>query len=95
MCIISSNHAGLFVVACLMPADPINGMVDCDERDDGILSYQDTCTTTCNTGYEIHSGDVMRTCQSDRTFSGTIATCIRSKSANWHSRVLLHSNVEL
>jgi len=62
-----------------MPANPMNGMVTCDPGDDGILSYQDTCTTACNTGYEIQSGDVMRTCQSDGTFNGTIATCSRSK----------------
>ena len=36
-----------------------------------------TCTTTCNTGYDIQSGDVMRTCQNDGLFDGIDATCGR------------------
>ena len=42
----------------------------------------ETCTTTCNIGYVIQSGDANRTCQSDRTFSGMDATCGRGVSRN-------------
>ena len=59
-----------------MPNNPMNGMVTCDEGDDGILNYQDTCTTSCNTGFMV-DGDTTRTCQSNMMFNGTEATCSR------------------
>jgi len=65
------------LVPCQMPPNPMNGMINCSLGDDGILSYEDTCTTMCNTGYEIQAGDSMRTCQSDMMFNGTSATCER------------------
>ena len=68
----------LCTVPCSMPNNPMNGMVTCDEGDDGILSYQDTCTTSCNTGFMV-DGDATRTCQSNMMFDGTEATCSRSK----------------
>ena len=63
-------------VPCALPLDPINGTINCDEGDDGILSYQDTCTTTCNVGFMV-VGDATRTCQSDGELNGTEATCSR------------------
>jgi len=65
------------LVTCPMPSDPMNGMINCLLGDDGVLSYEDTCTTMCNTGYEIQAGDVMRTCQSNMMFNGTSAACGR------------------
>jgi len=67
----------IHAVHCSVPSNPINGLVNCDRGDDGVISYQDTCTTTCNTGYEIQSGDVTRTCLSDGTFDRTEGTCSR------------------
>ena len=64
---------------CTMPTNPMNGMISCQLGDDGVLSYEDICTTTCNSGYEIQDGDAMRTCGSDRSFNGTDATCSRGK----------------
>ena len=58
-----------------MLPNPMNGMINCSLEDDGVLSYEDTCTVICNTGYEVRAGDVMRTCQSNMTFNGTSATC--------------------
>jgi len=52
-------------------------MINCSLGNDGVLSYEDTCTTMCNTGYEIQAGDAMRFCQSDGVFNGTSATCDR------------------
>ena len=48
--------------------------------DDGVLSYEDICTTTCNTGYEVQSGDVMRTCGSDGMFNGNDVICSRGNT---------------
>ena len=61
-----------------MPANPMNGMVSCDEGDDGILNYQDTCTTMCSTGFTVN-GSTTRTCQSNRMFNGVVPSCSRGK----------------
>ena len=50
---------------------PTNGTSDCSESISGV---GDTCTVTCDTGYEL-AGDSVRTCQSNRTWSGTAAVC--------------------
>ena len=72
---IGQSHCN--VVSCPMP--PImNGMIDCSLGDDVVLSYEDTCTATCDTGYML-IGDAMRTCQSDGMFNGTEAMCSRGK----------------
>ena len=60
-----------------MPPNPKNGMINCSLEDDGVLSYEDTCTTVCNTGYEIRGDDDMWICQSDGIINGTNATCSR------------------
>ncbi|XP_065904304.1 receptor-type tyrosine-protein phosphatase delta-like isoform X2 [Dysidea avara] len=73
----SGTEAMCSRVMCTMPTNPMNGMISCQLGDDGVLSYEDICTTTCNSGYEIQDGDAMRTCGSDRSFNGTDATCSR------------------
>jgi len=57
-----------------MPPDLMNGMINCTLEDDGVLSYEDTCIVTCDTGYML-TGDDMRTCQSDGMLNGTMGTC--------------------
>ena len=42
----------------------------------GVGYVGDTCIFTCAVGF-ILSGSVSRTCQSDRSWSGTESTCIR------------------
>jgi len=59
-----------------MVSDPMNGMINCSLGDDGVLSNEDTCIVTCNTGYML-TGDDMMTCQSDGMLNGTDANCIR------------------
>ena len=49
-------------------------MISCSMGDDEILSYEDTCNFTCNTGYELTSSDT-RTCQSDGSWSGNNTMC--------------------
>ena len=53
---------------------PSNGMVTCSLGDDGIPSYGETCTTICNTGYDV-DGEGTRTCQNNGSWSGSSATC--------------------
>jgi len=67
----------IYTVTCPMPiSDPTNGIIGCSLGDDGVLTFQDTCTVTCNTGYMV-TGDDMRACLSDGMLNGTMATCDR------------------
>ena len=65
-----------YLVACLSLTDPNNGVINCSLGDDGVSSYEDTCSFTCTTGYELIGSD-SRTCQSDGSWSGSNVTCRR------------------
>ena len=56
--------------------NPDNGIIDCSFGDDGVPSYKDTCSFTCNTGYELTGTDT-RACQSDGSWSGSDDICSR------------------
>ena len=56
-----------------------NGMVSCSLGDDGVHSYEDTCSFTCNTGYELTGSDT-RTCQSNGSWSGIEMLCGRGNT---------------
>ena len=56
----------------------MNGKVDCSLGDFGIPSYGDTCSFTCNDGYELTGNDT-RICQSNGTWSGSDSVCRRGK----------------
>ena len=64
------------IVMCSVLNRPMNGMIDCSLGDDGVLSYEDTCSFTCNTGYELTGSDT-RTCQSNGSWSGSDTVCSR------------------
>ena len=64
------------IVSCSSLTDPNNGMINCSLGDDGVPSYEDTCSFTCNIGYELTSSDI-RTCQSDGSWSGSDDVCRR------------------
>ena len=51
-------------------------MINCSLGDDGVPSYEDTCSFTCNTGYELTGSDT-RTCQSNGSWSGSDDVCRR------------------
>ena len=53
-------------------------MNNCSLGDDGIPSYEDTCSFICDTGYELTGSDT-RTCQSDGSWSGSDGVCRRGK----------------
>ena len=63
-------------VPCPSLTDPGNGAMDCSLGDDGVPSYEDTCSFTCNTGYELTNSDT-RTCQSDGSWNGSDVACNR------------------
>ena len=63
-------------VSCPSLTDPDNGVINCSLGDDGFPSYEDTCSFTCNTGYELTGSDT-RTCQSDGSWSGSDDVCRR------------------
>ena len=63
---------------CPSLSNPSNGMINCSLGDDGAPSYEDTCSFTCNTGYELIGSDA-RTCQNDGSWSGSDAVCSRSE----------------
>ena len=67
------------LVSCSSLNDPYNGVINCSLEDDGVPSYEDTCSFTCNTSYELTGSDT-RTCQSDGSWSGTKAVCSRGKN---------------
>ena len=64
------------IVSCLPLNNPDDGMINCSLGDDGVPSYEDTCSFTCNTGYELTGSDA-RTCQSDGSWSGNETNCHR------------------
>ena len=65
-----------FSVICTPLTDPNNGMINCSLRDDEVPSYEDTCSFTYITGYELTSSDT-RICQSDGNWSDSDVVCRR------------------
>jgi len=63
-------------VTCPSLTDPSNGMITCSLGDDGIPSYEDICSFTCNTGYELTGSDTS-TCLSDGSWSSRDDVCRR------------------
>ncbi|XP_065899234.1 uncharacterized protein [Dysidea avara] len=70
----SGSETNCSRVLCLSLTDPNNGMITCSLGDDGVPSYEDTCSFTCNTGYELTGSDA-KTCQSDGSWSGSDTLC--------------------
>ena len=73
------NHSVCIITLCLIVAcpslsNPINGGITCSLGDDGVPSYEDTCSFTCNTGYEL-TGNGSSFCQSDGSWSDYLAIC--------------------
>ena len=71
--LIYDNHICL-IMSCSALTNPNNGMINCSLGGDGVSSYEDTCSFTCNTGYEL-TGSSERTCQSDGSWSGSLVSC--------------------
>ena len=69
-------HLSSSLVLCSSLSGPDNGAISCSLEGDGVPSYEDTCSFTCNTGYELTDSDT-RTCQSDGSWSGSDDVCSR------------------
>ena len=67
---------GIISVHCPSLTNPSNGTITCSLGVDGAPSYEDTCSFTCNTGYELTGSDT-RTCQSNGRWSGSDDVCRR------------------
>ena len=65
-------------MSCSLLNNPNNGANNCSLGDDRVPSYEDTCSFTCNTGYELTGSDT-RTCQIDGSWSGSPVSCIIMK----------------
>ena len=69
------KNKSLIDVRCDDLSAPANGeIMSCSSGRVGVGYEGDTCSFTCNTGYELTGSDI-RTCQSDGSWSGTDATC--------------------
>ena len=73
------------VVSCSSLTNPNNGVINCSLGDDGVSSYEDTCSFTCNTGYELNGSDTS-ICQSNGSWSGSDGVCGRG-SYNYNDSV--------
>ena len=64
----------LYTVNCSQLMNPSNGMMSCSLLYSSLTLYEDTCSFTCNTGYELTGSDT-RTCQSNGSWSGNEVAC--------------------
>jgi len=75
ICIIAVCFIAVVKTECDGLSVPSNGeMVSCSSGTLGLGFEGDTCSFTCNTGYERTGSDV-RTCQSDGSWSGNDTVC--------------------
>ena len=58
--------------------NPSNGMISCSLGGDEVANPGDTCSYTCNNGYEL-TGSATRMCQNDGTWSDSNPVCGRSE----------------
>jgi len=71
-----SEKLNFKLVSCPSLTDPNNGLITCSLGGDGVPSYEDTCSFTCNTGYDLTGSDT-RTCQINGSWSGPEIMCGR------------------
>ena len=64
------------IASCASLDEPNNGIINCSLGDDGVPSYEDTCSFTCNIGYELTGSDTS-TCRGDGSWSGIDVVCKR------------------
>jgi len=71
-------------IRCDNLSTPSNGDIAlCSSGRIGVGYEGDTCSFTCNTGYELTGSDT-RTCQSNGSWSGSDDVCRRGKNECWH-----------
>ena len=86
----------LFIYHLLVPCPaltaPNDGGINCILGSDGVPSYEDTCSFTCNIGYEL-TGSIIRNCQSGRNWSSTTTMCLRGMLYYYNYVQLVDFNV--
>jgi len=69
------THTFTVDIRCDNLSTPANGeIMSCSSGTVGVGYEGDTCSFTCNTGYELTGSDT-RTCQSNGSWSGTETMC--------------------
>ena len=68
-------YVHVYAVLCPDLRDPMNGMISCSLMRSPTFSYEDNCSFTCDTGFEL-TGSSERTCQSNGSWSGSPVSCI-------------------
>ena len=71
-----NNISYPIVPTCPPLTVPDDGDIDCSLGDDGEANPGNTCTFTCDDGYEL-GGSTSRTCGDDGRWSGNDTTCTR------------------
>ena len=66
----------VYIVQCQADSKVDNGNLTCSLGNDGIHSFEDTCSITCNTGYTL-TGSNTRMCLSNGSWSGMDGRCDR------------------
>ena len=79
----------ILIVSCPPLTAPSNGTINCSLGDDGVLSYEDTCSFTCDTDYVLTGSDT-RTCQSDGSWSGSNTICTGSYNSLCNTIIVWH-----
>ena len=74
---------------CPVLTDPTSGIVTCSLGLDGVATAGDTCSYICDNGFVRLAGDAMRTCGSDRSWSGSTVVCGTGNMHNNCTLVLL------
>ncbi|XP_065899286.1 tyrosine-protein kinase receptor TYRO3-like isoform X3 [Dysidea avara] len=83
------DGASCLRVTCPQLTNPNNGTITCLLGDDGIPSYEDTCSFTCNTGYELAKDDE-RMCLFNGTWSSDdVVLCGKTDKSDSKSSLLI------
>ena len=64
----------VIIVHCPNLTQLKHGEINCSLGDDGVPSFEDNCSFTCNTGYEL-TGNGATICQSDGNWTNNDAVC--------------------
>ena len=65
-------------IRCDILSTPSNGEMTCSSGRVGVGYKGDTCSFTCNTGYEL-TGSNNRTCQDNGSWSGEDTSCKKGR----------------
>ena len=67
----------LLLVSCPVLDTPDNGTISCSLGGDTVPDPGESCTYTCDSGYELTGDSRTRTCLNDGSWSGSDTMCRR------------------